>query len=446
MFKQTIRSLTPAFLLRWYHFVLAKIAAAYYRHPSRQLIVIGVTGTNGKSTTVQFIGRLLESTGKKVGWTSTAGFKVARNEWVNDQKMTMLGRFQTQKLLREMVDAGCSHAVVETSSQGIEQYRHIGIEYDVAVFTNLTPEHIEAHGGFENYKGAKGKLFSYMASQPQKSIVSFPKTSVINLDDAHASYFLSFNTDGHRIGYSLHPEKTEPIVADRLDVVHLMIGPTGTTFSIDGYPFSFKPLGEFYAANALAAMAACRAVGESFEMLQAGVAALQSVPGRLERIDEGQPFTVIVDYAYEPYALAALYNVVPLFSPKRIIHITGSAGGGRDVARRTEIGSFCAGHDDVVIVTNEDPYDEDPLQIIEAVADGARAGGKQDGVDLYCILSRKEAIAKACALAKSGDLVLITGKGSEPVMAVADGKKIPWDDRAVVRSILHKTISSSVIE
>ena len=149
MLKNLIRSSIPEPLMGAYHYMLARLAACWFRHPSRELIVIGVTGTNGKSSTTQFIGRLLESAGERVGWTTTASFKVGDHEWVNDKKMTMLGRFQTQKRLREMVEAGCRYAIIETSSQGIVQSRHIGIHYDVVAFTNLTPEHIESHGGLK---------------------------------------------------------------------------------------------------------------------------------------------------------------------------------------------------------------------------------------------------------------------------------------------------------
>src|SRR3989339_1821766 len=168
MIKNLLKKILPKTSLQAYHYILAKLAALFFQHPSEQLIVIGVTGTNGKSSTVQLIGQLLEQMGERVGWTTTASFKVAEKEWINDRKMTMLGRFQTQRLLRRMVRAGCRYAIVETSSQGIEQYRHIGIHYDVAVFTNLTPEHIEAHGGFENYKQAKLKLFQTVARASKK--------------------------------------------------------------------------------------------------------------------------------------------------------------------------------------------------------------------------------------------------------------------------------------
>lgn len=434
--KQTIKKLLPASALSAYHLILAHAAAFWYGHPSEKLVVIGVTGTNGKSTTTEYVGRILESAGHRVGWTGTTSFKVAECEWTNAQKMTMLGRFATQKMLADMVKAGCEYAVVETSSQGIAQSRHVGIDYDVAVFTNLTPEHIESHGGFDNYKHAKGRLFATLSSGRRKG--SQKKVSVVNVDDAHADYFLSFPAD-ETIGFGLSSGRTDSDVFAK----NVSLSSTGTTFWVGERSFSMSPIGRFNLENALAAIAACRAVGLSWEKIQAGVASLRPVPGRLESIVEGQPFSVIVDYAPEPAALNALYDALKLIEHKRIIHVLGSTGGGRDVARRRVLGEMAAGNADVVIVTNEDPYDDDPMGIIREVAEGARRfEGSEirrvEGENLFSILERQEAIDKAVELAGPGDLVLLTGKGCEPVMAVAEGRKIPWDDRDAARKALAK--------
>ncbi|MBI5370342.1 UDP-N-acetylmuramyl-tripeptide synthetase [Candidatus Uhrbacteria bacterium] len=425
MVLSLIRRFVPKPVFGAYHFVLALIAAAVYRHPSEKLIVVGVTGTNGKSSTVQFIGRILEHTGRRVGWTTTVGFKIAEREWVNDKKMTMLGRFQTQRFLRQMVDAGCAVAIIETSSQGIAQSRHVGIHYDIAVFTNLTPEHIEAHGGFEAYKAAKGKLFAALARAKEKTIHGTPvkKASVVNVLDEHAAYVLSFGAG-----------QAYPFGKQATDVV---MNKNGTTFSIADTAFHFKPIGRFNFENVLAAITTCQALGLTLRDIADGVSRLEPVPGRLEVIDEGQSFTVIVDYAPEPAALNATYEALALIGGRRLIHVLGSTGGGRDVARRRVLGQMAAGHAAIVIVTNEDPYDDDPSAIIEDVAAGAREHGKRDGIDLFALLDRQEAVNKAMAIAQEGDIVLMTGKGSEPVMAVAHGRKIPWDDRAAARKALH---------
>jgi UDP-N-acetylmuramoyl-L-alanyl-D-glutamate--2,6-diaminopimelate ligase len=446
MVKRILRAIMPEFLLNAYHYSLARLAAIVYRHPSESLIVIGVTGTNGKSSTVTYIGRLLEEMGETIGWTTTAGFKVGADEWINAKKMTMLGRFQTQNMLRRMVDAGCTYAIVETSSQGIAQFRHVGINYDVAVFTNLTPEHIESHGGFENYKRAKGKLFASLSKTGRKSLsgLEVEKTIVVNLDDEHAEYFLSFESDRYA-GFALEKNtddiarlNTNPLVPEKITY-------TGhcTTFELDGLGFHFKPIGPFQLKNALAAISTVKQLGFHGEQLRGAVETLRPVPGRMEPIAEGQPFKVIVDYAYEPAALAAVYEAIELIEYKRLIHIVGSAGGGRDVARRKILGEMSAAHDDLVIVANEDPYDEDPMQIVNDVADAAVKAGKKDGQDLFRILDRQEAIQYAIDVAEADDLVLITGKGNEPVMAVANGEKVPWDDRQAARKALKQRYGST---
>ncbi|MCX6714995.1 MAG: UDP-N-acetylmuramyl-tripeptide synthetase [Candidatus Uhrbacteria bacterium] len=458
MLKRLIRTLVPESLINRYHYSLARAAAVLYRHPSNELVVIGVTGTNGKSSTTEFIGRMLEHAGARVGWTGTASFKIAEQEWVNDQKMTMLGRFATQKMLRQMVDAGCTYAIVETSSQGISQSRHVGINYDVVVFTNLTPEHIEAHGGFENYKHAKKQLFVHTKHSRRKKIQGqvFEKTAVVNLMSPYATEFLSVGLD-RSFGFGIdtmtpppargevgrgavledRPLSIVPIIAE--DVVY---APNSTGFLLNGLHFHVPLVGRFYLENALAAISVCRALGLDFEALRDAVSHLETIPGRFERIEEGQSFSVVVDYAYEPAALNAIYDTIKLFAHKKIIHVVGSAGGGRDVARRPILGRMCADMDSIVIVTNEDPYDDDPQEIIDQVADAAIEAGKKEGIDLFRVLDRGESIEKAILLAQPGDLVLITGKGCEPVMAVANGKKIPWDDRSAARAALHKRLQT----
>lgn len=428
----------PEPALAIYHYVLAKTAVALYRAPSNEMIVIGVTGTNGKSSTVNFIAQLLTELGEKVGYTSTAGFHIAGEEIVNKMKMTMPGRFALQALLRRMVKSGCTYAVVETSSQGIAQYRHLGINYDVAVFTNLTPEHIEAHGGFENYKKAKGRLFAHLTKRPHKLMHGrkIPKLIIVNADDEHAKYYASFEADKH-ISFTWNDRQ----ITDRDQVVkaqELATDASGAKIIVNDVPAQLHLPAKFQRLNALAAIATVTSLGFSLTDVLAAAETLHGVAGRYEQINVGQPFAVIVDYAYEPYALQALFEAVKKTGAKRVIGVHGSAGGGRDVARRPLIGKLAAEQEAVVIVTNEDPYDEDPRAIINQVAAGARQAGKIEGKDLWLIDDRGDAIQKALALAQPGDAVVITGKGSEPVMAVAGGKKIPWNDTEVALKALQK--------
>jgi UDP-N-acetylmuramoyl-L-alanyl-D-glutamate--2,6-diaminopimelate ligase len=430
--KEIIKKIIPPVVLGWYHKALALVANVFYGFPSNKMVVIGVTGTNGKSTTVHLVAKMFEGAGFKVGSTSTVGFKIADKEWLNKKKMTMLGRFALQKMLRQMVKTGCKYAIIETSSQGVEQFRHLGVNYDVAVFTNLTPEHIEAHGGFENYKKAKGKFFQHLTAKPKKNIdgKAVPKTSIVNIDDEHAKYFSEFSAD-KKYGYSINSSSN--IRAENIET-----GSGGFRFTVNGINFKINLPGGFNIYNALAAICVGMSQGLSLDIISKSLEKVSGVPGRMEFIDEGQKFKVLVDYAPEPASMAKLYETVRsvqfLAPGSKIIHVLGSAGGGRDKARRPILGKLAGENSDYVIITNEDPYNEDPMEIINQVAVGAV--GEKEGVNLFKILDRGEAIAKAISLAREDDLVIITGKGSEQAICVADNKKIPWDDRAKVREIL----------
>ena len=414
----------------FYHYCLAVLAVFLYRNPSKNLKVIGVTGTSGKSTTCYLLTKLLEGAGYKVGLASTIMFKVGEKEWLNDQKMTMVGRFQLQRLLRDMVKAGCEYAIVETTSEGINQSRHKGIWYDVAVFTNLYPEHIESHGSFENYKAAKLKLFKKLESDPMKTIrgEAVPKVLIANSDDASAEDFLDFDID-NKIRFS--KTQTQAFKATM----------KGLSFVFEGTSFTVPILGAHNLGNILAAVSVGVSQGIDLGVMSHVLETVTGIPGRIERIDEGQDFGVIVDYAFEPVAMAGLYETIKDFKPKRIIHVIGSAGGGRDKSKRSKLGAFVTELADVMIVTNEDPYDEDPESIIDDVVSGAALVPVDDQAEVIRIFDRNEAIHKAMGCAKEGDLVLITGKGSEQGMVVKGGEIIPWDDREIAREALrHATI------
>ncbi len=444
--KRLLKQLIPSVVFDRYHYALAKLAAFLYGNPSTKMIVIGVTGTNGKSTVCAMIARIFTQAGFRVGLASTVLFRVANEEWLNDTKMTMLGRMQLQRLLRRMVRAQCAYAVVETSSEGIKQYRHVGVRYDVAVFTNLTPEHLESHGGFEKYKNAKGELFAKLSRDPVKMIrgQSITKVSVVNGDSPHAQFFLGFSAEKkygffteRRAGDEAHTSLQHLTTVKAQNVV---LTAYGSTFTVSGVPFTLRVPGLFNIENALAAVSVGLSQGVTLATMADALATLAGVPGRLEFVNVGQPFTAIVDYAPEPESFRRLYEVVALLPKKRVIHVLGSTGGGRDKDRRPILGRLAAENADIVIVTNEDPYDDDPMTIINDVARGARDGGKKDDENLFMILDRGEAIKKAVALASAGDLVLVTGKGAEQAMCVAGGKKIPWDDRAKLREAIAKNI------
>jgi UDP-N-acetylmuramoyl-L-alanyl-D-glutamate--2,6-diaminopimelate ligase len=451
------------------------LAAAMYRWPSEKIIVIGVTGTTGKTTSVYLIAKMLEAAGYKVGFTSTAIFNDGQKEWLNDKKMTMVGRFFTQRLIREMVRNKCEYAIVETTSEGIKQFRHYFINYDILVFTGLYPEHIESHGSFEKYKSAKGKLFAHLKKCKTKyaddkkrihyrisglkkiELNRVKKTIIANLDDEHAGYFLDFWAE-EKLGFSTTPSFVPQNcgttqgkqIKDRFDTdmnnsniniieyQDVMAENAGTSFRVQKTKINLQILGAYNAVNAMTAVAVGMSQGIGMEKIKSGLESVSGVAGRFERIDEGQPFTVIVDYAFEPNAVSKLYETLKLIPHGKIIHVLGSTGGGRDIARRPILGKLAGENADIAIITNEDPYDDDPQLIIDQVSIGAEKAGKKLNENYFKILSREKAIDKALSLAVAGDIVLVTGKGSEQAIVSANGEKIPWDDRAVIRGKLGK--------
>ncbi len=444
-FINFLRKLTPKWAFPIYHNVLAYLAAFNYNWPSRKLIVIGVTGTNGKSTVVQMIGKFLESMDQKVGWTTTVSFKVGGEETMNNLKMTLPGRFALQRQLHKMVKAGCTHAIIEISSEGLKQGRARGVIFDGAVFTNLTPEHLEAHGTFEKYRQAKQKLFLAVQSRGDKKIngVHIPTFTVVNADDENVSHFIRYSAEKklavHELSCEKHLEEAQDL--EILNLSDIQLYANGANFSLDKYEFKSNLLGQFNVFNCAQALAVMKALGYKFSDLKLHEAVAKFIlpGGRLEKIEAGQDFIVVVDYAPEPASLAKGYEVLKILPHQKIIHVLGSCGGGRDVARRPVLGQLVGRNADYVIVTDEDPYDDEPALIREQVLAGAVEVGKVLGQNLFNIADRREAIKYALSLAQKNDLVYITGKGSEQAMVVAGRKKIPWDDRKVVKDILSYT-------
>ncbi len=433
--KAFIKKIIPKTWLLQYHKFLAVLANLVYNFPSKKIIVIGVTGTNGKSTTVNLIAKVLESTDTKVGLMTTINYKIGDKEWLNNTRMTMLGRFALQKMLRQMVKAGCKYAVIETSSEGIMQNRNWGVNYDVAVMTNLTPEHIEAHGSFENYKKAKGKLFANLSDFPHKKFAGqeIKKTIVVNLDDENWQYYLNFPAD-RKYAYGIK-EYRYPDYVKYIKPKDYKLFVDHTTFNLKDVEFKTNLIGEFNIYNCLAAVCVGLNFGLTIEQCKDALAKVSGIPGRMELIKEGQPFTVLVDYAHDPKSFEILFNTLKMFEKKRVIHVFGSAGGVRDHAKRPILGRISGENADITIVTDEDSYDEPTEKILNEIAAGALAAGKIEGQNLFKISDRREAIQKACKLAQPGDLVLITGKGTEQSIK-SGGKVVAWDDRKVVSEIL----------
>ncbi len=457
-----IKKLIPSRLFKAlqppYHYFLNWFSCIIYGRPSEKMIVVGITGTTGKTTSVYLVAKVLEEAGFKVGYTSTTLLNDGEKEWLNDKKMTMIGRFFTQRILKRMYDNGCQYAIVETTSEGIRQFRHRFINYDLLIFTGLYPEHIESHGSFENYKKAKGELFAHLkrcktkyvdedkrvkkiSSEIKKIDLSrVKKTIIVNGDSEHVDYFLDFWAEEKMIYQKHFEEELEEngTKSRYVEYQNVCYRDKGYDFSVEGEMIRLPMLGEFNVENSMSAVCVCISQGVSMATIKRGLGKIQGIAGRLEKIDLGQDFTIIVDYAFEPGAMEKLYATTDLLPHNRMIHVLGSAGGGRDTARRGQLGKMAGQKSDVVIVTNEDPYDEDPGLIIEQVASGAEYAGKKEGKDLLKIEDRREAIAKALQLAQKDDIILVTGKGSEQAICVKGGEKIPWDDRQVIRDELQK--------
>lgn len=431
MLKQKLKNLK--------HFLIAFCAYWYYGRPSRKLIVIGVTGTKGKSTTCRFVASALQAGGYKVGLLSTVEFQVADKRWLNDKKMTMLGLGQIHKMLKDMVDAGCRYAVVETSSEGILQYRHFGLRYDIAVFTNLGTEHNERHGGFENLRRDKGKMFAELAKYPHKIFdgQKVEKVIVANLDDKNAEFYLNYQAD-KKIGIGIKNKNSNLSKNYFAEIVSSSAD--GVNFKVDEQNYHINLAGEFNVYNALAAVAVANSQNISNEKIILGLDSVKILEGRMEFINAGQKFKVIVDYAHEALSLTELFTNLKKMVSGKVIAVIGSDGGGRDVSKRAKMGEIAGKLCDYVVVSDVNCYDEDPLQIAEMLAAGARKAGKKDGEELFVVVDRWRGIEKAIGLAKENDVVVITAKGTEPYIAIANDEKIPWDDRVVAREILQKVV------
>ncbi len=422
------------------HFLRAWLAYWRYGRPARKLVVIGVTGTKGKSSTCRFVASALEAGGHKVGLFSTVEFQIGEKRWLNDRKMTMLGRGEIQKMLKDMVKAGCDYAVIETSSEGILQYRHYGLCYDVAVFTNLGTEHSERHGGFENLKEDKGKMFAALNFGHKKiNGQKIKKVIVANVDDSHSEYYLSFPAD-EKWGYGVEAKNNNGVEEDKtLSARSISLKENGSEYFVANQKYILNLPGQFNIYNSLAATAVAFSQGITPNKVAEGLEKVTIIPGRMEMIEEGQNFKVIVDYAHEPMSLTELFTALrQMVGNHKIIALVGSDGGGRDVGKREKMGEIAGKLVDMVIITDVNCFDEDPVQIAEMLAKGARKAWKKDGLDLLIEVDRRKAIALGLSKAQPGDVVVITAKGTEPVIAVAGGKRIPWDDRLVAREELKK--------
>lgn len=440
--KFFLKRIVPQQIFSAYYWLFSILGAFLYGFPSRKMIVIGITGTKGKTSTANFVWSCAMAAGMKAGIITTANIRIGEEESMNHYHMTMPGRFAIQRTMREMVRKGCKVCVVETTSEGLKQWRHAGIDYDVAIFTNLTPEHLPSHGGsFEAYKKAKGALFSSLNRARRKTLGGAPVEKIVlaNNDSEHAPYYLSL-VSGIAHTFSVRAAsdtKAERIQEDRMGVSFDVCG-AGNRNCVS---YRLSVLGAFNVYNALPAIALMRLWNVPEEKIQAGLKTLVLIPGRMEVVSSvgAFPATVIVDYAHEGQSMNVATDAARkmLSDGGKLIVVLGAEGGGRDKSKRKAMGEVVAKKADIVIVTDVDPYDDDPVEICEDIAKIVEAGGKQRNVNLFVIGDRRAGIAKALSFAGTGDVVLVTGKGAEQSMVVKGGS-IAWDDRTVAREEMAK--------
>lgn len=403
-----------AFFQPAYHWTLAFVGALIYGFPSRRLIVIAVTGTKGKSSVTEILNAILEEAGYATALTNTIRFKVGAKSEDNLYKMSMPGRMFMQRFLRRAANAGCTHVVLEVTSQGAMLHRHLFIDFDGLIFTNIAPEHIEAHGSYENYVAAKLAIAEAAARSHKKR-----RVLVANADDKVANLFLAKDFT-EKLPYSLADARPYELHKEGFDM------------TASGAHIHSHLSGIFNIQNELAAITMAQALGVSIETCKRAIEKFGGIRGRLEKVDVGQDFAVIVDYAHTPDSLQKLYDV---YRGTRRICVLGNTGGGRDTWKRDEMARIAETECDEIILTNEDPYDDDPQKIVDDMAQAITR--KKPRV----IMDRREAIRKALSIALPGDSVLITGKGTDPYIMGPNNTKTPWSDSRVAREELEKLTS-----
>ncbi|MGC9610670.1 MAG: UDP-N-acetylmuramyl-tripeptide synthetase [Minisyncoccia bacterium] len=419
-----------SFIFSIYHWILAWVGSIVCGHPSRGIFVIGVTGTKGKSTTLEFLNAILEVAGKKTALSSTVRQKILNKTGRNMSGNSMPGRFFLQRFLKKAAKAGADYALLEVTSQGVVQHRHEFIDWDAAFFTNLAPEHIESHGSFENYRSAKTSFFNYLSKSKKKGKFFF-----VNKNDPSADYFI-------KAAEKVSSGKVFPYSKENFIKICLKngldISSREKRAAVNSWLWS-----EFNLDNAAAGLAFAESQNISWPIFKEALVGFKGLIGRMEFIQK-EPFAVVVDGAHTPDSLEKAYqNTRPeiIFgkSGGRLICVLGSAGGGRDKWKRPAMGKIAAEYCDVAILTDEDPYNENPNEILDQVENGFK-DAKERRVrpeNVFKILDRREAIKKAVSLAGPGDTVIATGKGSEMSIHVAGGKTIPWDEKEIMKEILE---------
>ncbi len=396
-----------------YHFLWAWMGAKIHRHPSRKIFVIGITGTKGKTTTIELLNAILEAAGKRTALLSSLRVKIGDASEKNMSGNSMPGRGYLQRFLHDAVRAQCGYAIVEVTSQGVVAHRHRFIDWNMGVITNLAPEHIESHGSFENYREAKLDFLKYVLKKGGKVF--------LNRDDQQFDFFAAALAGMKTVEYAKADESA----------MRYLLKAYPMRAAQDTAPPKFI-LSGFNKENIAAAVAVAKELGMGDSIIEQALAHFAGVEGRMEFVASGH-YTAVVDYAHTPDSLEAAYAAArpapnAHFPEPKLICVLGAAGGGRDKWKRPAMGTIAARHCDEIVLTDEDPYDEDQKEILAEIKKGIdEAGFPADRV--YEIADRKEAIRRAVGLLREGDVAIGTGKGSEGWIRLADGKKIPWNEK-----------------
>ena len=407
---------------------LADVAAEFFDHPTRKLKLAAVTGTDGKTTTVHLISDVLEASGAKTGFSTTVDFKVADHEWKNETRQSTQEAVEVQEFFAELLVAGATWGVLEATSHALALRKLRGTEVDVAVFTNLSPEHLDFHGSLQKYLEAKSELFAMLATSTDKGI---PKTAVLNGDDSHWRY-LADRAEGTKVvtyGIDALCDVQGAVISSDASGSRMRITASGQSVEL-----TLPLVGRFNIHNALAAAAAGLAAGATLQHARDALSHARAVRGRMERVESGQPFSVIVDYAHTPESLDKVLGLLRPLTKGKLIAVFGSAGE-RDRAKRPALAATAAKYSDLFVITQEDPRLEDPAKILEEIEKGAIDAGKQKGTDYLVIDDRHEAVSEAIRRAAPDDTVLLAGKGHEESIIVGEEKR-PYDEATAARDAL----------
>jgi len=425
--ERPVESVVPVAVVPDSRLALSAVAADFFDHPTRRLRIVGVTGTDGKTTTVHLVSDVIEAAGERTGFQTTVDFKLCDARWNNETRQTTQEAVEVHQFFAELLVAGGTWGILEATSHALALKKLAHVDVDIAVFTNLSPEHLDFHGSMQEYLSAKGILFEQLARSAEKGV---PKAAVLNADDPHWRY-LADRTSARIVTYGIDA------LADVQGEL-LAEGPDGTklrvTTPIGSAELLLPLIGRFNVSNALAAVGAGVASGVTIDAVRSALERARPVRGRLERVEEGQPFTIIVDYAHTPESLRKILALLRPITKGSLIAVFGSAGE-RDRTKRPAMGEIAARHADYFVITQEDPRLEDRAQILREIERGAIAAGAT--ADRYAVIDdRADAIAHAISRASPGDTVVLCGKGHEA--SIIEGEtKTPWDEAAAARAALR---------